>query len=74
MYGVTGAAHQDRAGRATEHDVEDRKTRETWLRDCAGGRARPDEPLPAPSTAVKSAWVEDPGRAVSRDGLKGGVW
>ncbi len=58
----------------TELDTEARKQRETWLRDCAKGLVRPDEPLPAASTAVKSAWVEDPGRAVSRDGLKGGVW
>jgi phage gp36-like protein len=64
----------ERRGMAGPQDVESRKRREAWLRDCASGAVRPDEPLPAQSTAVQSAWVDDPGRAVSRDGLKGGVW
>jgi phage gp36-like protein len=65
---------RQRVGMLSQSDADDRKSRETWLRDCARGVVRPDEPLPEKSTAVKSAWVDDPGRSISREGLKGGVW
>jgi hypothetical protein len=40
----------------------------------AEGSFRPDEPLPAPSTAIKSAWVERDitGTGISRKGFSGG--
>lgn len=59
-------------GMASDADRADHEERLEWMRDLATGKVRPDEPLPASSTAVKSAWVSaDSDRAVTRDNLKG---
>lgn len=59
-------------GMVTDDDRKDHEERERWCKDLAAGRVRPDEPLPAESTAVQSAWVDRPEtEPVSREGTKG---
>jgi phage gp36-like protein len=45
----------------SERDVEAHKLRLKWLDDVRDGRIRPDEPLPAKSTAVRTVFVENNG-------------
>jgi phage gp36-like protein len=54
----------------TPEDIQGRKDRELQLEAMRDGKLRPDEPLPAKSTAIVATIVEncDP---VSREGLKG---
>lgn len=54
----------------TEQDVLDKTARDLWARAIADGKLRPDEPNPAPSTAIRSAFRTS-SRAVSRETLKG---
>jgi phage gp36-like protein len=54
----------------TEQDVLDKTARDLWARSIADGKLRPDEPNPAPSTAIRSAFRTS-SRAVSRETLKG---
>lgn len=42
----------------TEQDVAAKADRTTWLKGLASGHVVPSDPLPAPSTTVRSAWVE----------------
>lgn len=66
---------REKRGMLSQQDIEARKGRETWLRDCSKGLVRPDEPLPPPSSAIATTWVDDTTeRDVSRETLKGGVW
>ncbi len=56
----------------SEDDRKDHEERERWCKDLSAGRVRPDEPLPAQSTAVQSAWVDRPDeQPVSRERLQG---
>lgn len=45
-------------GMLTELDLKDLERRERELQDYAKGLRRPDEPLPAKSTATRSGWVD----------------
>lgn len=54
----------------TKEDLDDREARKLELEDYRDGKRRPDEPLPAKSTAVKSAIVAL-GGDVNRENLKG---
>ena len=54
----------------TEQDVADKTARDSWARDVAAGKVRPDEPAPATSTAVRASFRAST-RDVSRKTLKG---
>lgn len=54
-----------------EHVIE-RKDRERQLEEMRDGKLRPDEPLPAKSTAVAATFVEND-HPVSRRGMRG-IW
>jgi phage gp36-like protein len=54
----------------SDQDVVDKTARDVWARDVADGKIRPDEPNPAPSSAIRSAFRAST-RAVSRETLKG---
>lgn len=58
-------------GLITDDHRSDHEERERWCKDLAAGRVRPDEPLPAQSTAVRSAWVSNDDNEISREKLKG---
>lgn len=45
-------------GGLTEMDLKDLENRERELKDYSKGLRRPDEPLPAKSSATRSAWVD----------------
>ncbi len=59
----------------SQQDLEDRKERERECKDYQTGARRPDEPLPAKSTAIRSGIVaiDSDASPVSRDGTKG-MW
>lgn len=59
-----------RRNMVTEQDVADKTARDNWARDVSTGKVRPDEPNPAPSTAIRSAWRAS-SRDTSREKLKG---
>lgn len=69
------AVYRLRLRRGQASDLDERMAVERAERyvAIAEGRARPGEPAPAKSTAVKSAFVErdSEGTSVSREGLKG---
>lgn len=46
--------------------------RVAWLDKVSRGLVVPSSPLPAPSSQMRSAWVEREG--ITRDSLKGGPW
>lgn len=54
----------------TKEDLDDREARRRELEDYRDGKRRPDEPLPAKSTAVRSAIIQL-GGDVTRENLKG---
>jgi phage gp36-like protein len=56
----------------TPHELEAHKARISWLEGVRDGKIRIDEPLPAKSTAVRSAIVPLAGD-VTRENLKG-MW
>lgn len=56
----------------TPHELEAHKARISWLEGVRDGKIRIDEPLPARSTAVRSAIVPLAGD-VTRENLKG-MW
>lgn len=53
--------------------VEARKDRERQLEEMRDGKIRPGYPLPAKSTSVVAAVVDNCG-PISREGLKGSIW
>src|SRR5690349_18528394 len=55
----------------SDEDDADRDIRLATYKEIAEGTYRPAEPLPAPSTAIKSAWVErdTTGTGISRKGF-----
>lgn len=61
---------RERRQMLTEQDVATKTARDQWAADLRDGKVRPDEPLPAPSTAIRSAWRPST-RDTSRDKLKG---
>lgn len=59
-----------RRGKVTKSDSDAYEARVEWLEAVAEGRVRPEEPLPPPSTAVRSQRSESM-RAVAREKMKG---
>lgn len=57
----------------TEYDKDARTARVKLLEDHRDGKARLDEPMPAASSAVKAAFVDNDDQDVSREGTKG-MW
>jgi len=57
----------------TQDDLERRKDRQHQLEAMRDGKLRPDEPLPAKSTAMVATTVDNCS-PTSREGLKGSIW
>lgn len=64
---------RSKRGMLGPEDIEQRKEREREMEKYRKGELRPDEPLPAKSSAVVSAIVPNGSCEVSRDSLKG-IW